>query len=191
LFRRNSFSRLYHILSHYFKSNNDLLSLTQYMLRPTFVFGIDIPLGTFMYMSESSDPYKYTVTTSIKYKDICFCVARDIRSWKVIPFITREYVSLKSMMGLCMNHCATSLVLYLTTSLFSFHFWMKTHLNLTGWILGGVGITLLNTSIFLSESSSASIAFFYLIQFEHCLHSIMVLGSGSLRSSTTMVEKQE
>jgi Glu-tRNA(Gln) amidotransferase subunit E-like FAD-binding protein len=33
------------------------------MLRPMFAFGIDIPLGTVMYISESSDLYKYAVTT--------------------------------------------------------------------------------------------------------------------------------
>jgi hypothetical protein len=52
LFRRNSFSRLYHIHPDYFKSYNDLLSLTQYILSPTFAFGIDIPSETFMYMFE-------------------------------------------------------------------------------------------------------------------------------------------
>jgi hypothetical protein len=161
------------------------------MLRPTFIFGTDIPSGTFMYMSESSDSYKYAVTTSINCKDRRFCVARDIRYQKVIPFIIVEYVSLKSMLGLCVNPCATSLVLYLTTSLFSFSFRMKTHLNPTEWILGGVGITLLNTSIFLSESSSASISSFHLIQSERCLHSTMVLESGSLRRSATIVDKYE
>jgi amino acid permease len=53
------------------------------------------------------------------------------------------------MPGLCANSCATSLSLYLTTSLFSLHFWIKTNINPTGWILGGVGITLLNTFLFL------------------------------------------
>jgi hypothetical protein len=104
------------------------------MLCPTFVFGTDIPSGTFMYMSESSDSCEYVVMASIYCKDTRFWVARDIRYHKVIPFITVEYVSLKSMSGLCVNSCATS-----------------------------VGIALLNTSLFLSESSSASIAFFYLI----------------------------
>jgi hypothetical protein len=99
-----------------------LLSLTQYMLRHTFAFGTDIPSGTFMYISESSDPYKYVVTTSINCKDRRFLVANDIRYWKVIPFITGEYISLKSMLGLCANFCITSLALYLTTSLFSFCF---------------------------------------------------------------------
>jgi hypothetical protein len=118
------------------------------MLCPTFVFGIDIPSGTFVYMSESSDSCEYVVMTSIDCKDTRFWVARDIRYHKVIPFITVEYVSLKSMSGLCVNPCATS-----------------------------VGIALLNTSLFLSESSSASIAFFYLIQSKRCLHSAIILGS--------------
>jgi hypothetical protein len=69
LFRRNSFRRLYHILLDYFKPYNDLLSLVQYMLRPTFAFNTYIPLGAFKYISESSDPSKYAVTTSINYKD--------------------------------------------------------------------------------------------------------------------------
>jgi hypothetical protein len=46
-------------------------------------------------------------------------------------------------------------------------------------------------SLFISESSSTSIASFHLIQSENCLHSAMVLGSRSLRRSATMVEKHE
>jgi hypothetical protein len=145
------------------------------MLRHTFAFSTDILPETFMYMSRSSDSYKYMTTTSINCKDICFCVIKDIRYHKVIPFITREYVSLKSISSLCVNPYTTSLTLYLTTSLFSFHFQMKTHLNPIGWILRGVGITLLNTSLFLIESISASVASFHLIQSERCLHSTMVL----------------
>jgi hypothetical protein len=67
--RRNSFSRLYHILKNHLKPYNDLLSLTQYMLRHTLVFDTDSPSETFMYMSESSYSYKYAVTTSINCKD--------------------------------------------------------------------------------------------------------------------------
>jgi hypothetical protein len=96
------------------------------MLRRTFAFDTDIPSETFMYMSKSSDPYQYAVMISINCKDICFCVVRDIRYRKVITFITGEYISLKSMSGLYMNPCATSLALYLTTSLFPFRFQMKT-----------------------------------------------------------------
>jgi hypothetical protein len=73
-----------------------------------------------MYISESNDPYKYALTTSINYKDRCFYIARDIRHQKFIPFITGEYVSLKSTSGLGVKPCATSLTLYLTTSLFLF-----------------------------------------------------------------------
>jgi hypothetical protein len=39
-------------------------------LRPTFAFGTDISSETFMYISESSDPYKYAVTTSINCKEL-------------------------------------------------------------------------------------------------------------------------
>jgi hypothetical protein len=65
LFRRNSFSQLYHILPDYFKSYKDLTTFTQYMLRFAFIFGTEIPSGTFMYMSESNDPYKYAIMASI------------------------------------------------------------------------------------------------------------------------------
>jgi hypothetical protein len=68
---------------------------------------------------------------------------------------------------------------------------MKTQLNLTGWILGGVGITLLNTSLFLRESSSPSIASVHLIQSERCFHYAMVLGLGSFKRLATLVEKHE
>jgi hypothetical protein len=122
LFRRNSSSRLYHILPDCFKSYSDLIHFTQYMLRFAFKFGTEIPLETFMYVFESNDSYKYAVTTSINCKDRCFCIARDIRYQKVISFITEEYVSLKSTSGLYIKSCATSLTLYLTTSLFSFLF---------------------------------------------------------------------
>jgi hypothetical protein len=98
-----------------------------------------------MYISESINPYKYVTMTSINCIDRYFYIARDIKYQKSIPFITREYVSLKLMSGLCVNPYATSLDLYLMTSLFSFGFWMKTYLNPTRWILEGVGITLLNT----------------------------------------------
>jgi hypothetical protein len=96
LFRMNSFSQLYHILLGCFKPYKDLTSFTQYMLRFTFIFGTEISSGTFMYISESNDPYKYAITTSINYKDIYFCIDRDIMYQKVIPFTIGEYVSLKS-----------------------------------------------------------------------------------------------
>jgi hypothetical protein len=141
-------------------------------------------------MSESNDPYKYMVTTSINYKDRCFCITRYIRYQKVISFITGEYVSLKSTLGLCVKPCASNLALYLTTSLFSFLFQMKIHLNPTGNVLGGVGITSVNTFLFLSELSSASIVSFHLFQSERFLQSAMVLGFGSLMKFSAMtVEK--
>jgi hypothetical protein len=122
LFSRNSFSWLYHILPDCFKSYNDLINFTQYMLWFAFKFGTEFPSGIFMYMSKSNNPYKYVVTTFINCKDRCFCIARDIRYQKVISFITGEYVSLKSISGLYIKLCATSLALYLTTSLFLFLF---------------------------------------------------------------------
>jgi hypothetical protein len=68
------------------------------------------------------DLYKYSVTTSINCKDMCFCIARDIRYQKVISFIIGEYVSLKLTLGLYVKPCVTSLALYLTTSSFLFFF---------------------------------------------------------------------
>jgi hypothetical protein len=65
---------------------------------------------------------------------------------------------------------------------------MNTHLNPTGKILGGVGITSVNTFLFLSELSSTSIASFYLFQSERLLYSTMVSGS-TMKFSAMMVEK--
>jgi hypothetical protein len=140
-----------------------------------------------MYISESNDPYKYAVTISINYKDRCFCIARDIRYRTVIVFITGEYISLKSTSGLCVKPCATSITLYLTTSLFSFLFRTKIYLNPIGKVLRGVCITSVNTFLFLSELSSASIASFHLFQSERFLHSAMVLVSGSFRKFSVMI----
>jgi hypothetical protein len=64
---------------------------------------------------------------------------------------------------------------------------MNTHLNPTGEILGGVGITSVNTFLFLSELSSASIASFHLFQSERLLHSYMVLESRSRRTFSGMM----
>jgi hypothetical protein len=125
------------------------------MLQFAFIFDTEIPSGTFMYMPESNDPYKYAIMTSINCKDRGFCIARDIKYQKVIPFITGEYVSLKSTPGLCVKPYAISLALFLTTSLFVFLFRTKTHLNPTGKVSGDVGITSMNTFLFLSELSSA------------------------------------
>jgi hypothetical protein len=67
------------------------------------------------------------------------------------------------MSSLGINPFATSLSLYLMASLVSFHFWVKIHLNASGWILGGVGITSVNTSLLFSEPSFALVASFHLI----------------------------
>jgi hypothetical protein len=73
---------------------------------------------------------------------------------------------------------------------FCFSFKRKKPLNPTRNVLGGVGITFVNTFIFLSELSSASIASFHLFQSERFLHYAMILGSGSLRKFSVMtVEK--
>jgi hypothetical protein len=59
--------------------------------------------------------------------------------------------------------------------------------NPTGKILGGVGITSVNTFLFLSTLSLPSIASFHLFQSEHFLHSAMVLRSGSARTLSAIM----
>jgi hypothetical protein len=174
LFRRNSFNRMYHIRLGCFKTYRDLASFTQYILWFACTFGIGIPLRTFMHISESSDLYKYVVTTSNNCKDRKHYIIRDIKYRMVIPFITGDYVSLKSMSGLCVNPCVTILDLYLTTSLYSFYFWINTHLNLTPKILGCICITSVNIFLFLNKLSSTSIASFHLFQIECLLHFVIV-----------------
>jgi hypothetical protein len=67
---------------------------------------------------------------------------------------------------------------------------MNTHLNPPGKILEGVGITSVNTFLFLSKLSSTSIASFHLFWSDHLLHSAMVLGPRLARNfSAMMVEK--
>ena len=87
---RNSLNRLYHIRPNCFKPYNDFCNLMQYMLRFALGFGMLIPSGTFMYISESNDPYKYAVTTSINCIGRRFCTVRDTKYRKVIPLITGE-----------------------------------------------------------------------------------------------------
>jgi hypothetical protein len=82
------------------------------------------------------------------------------------------------MPNLYVNPCATSLALYLTTSLFSFLLRTKTHFDPIGKIFQEVGITDKNTTYFLSKRNSTSIVSFHLIQSERLMHSAMVLGSG-------------
>jgi hypothetical protein len=123
LFRRNSFNRLYHILPNCFNPYMNLTSFRQYMLRLVFVFSTEILSATFMYMSESNNPYKYAFMTSINCKDRCFWIARDIRYRKVISFNTEEYVSLKStpglgggFSGLCLKTSSYGLVIWSSKS---------------------------------------------------------------------------
>jgi hypothetical protein len=65
---------------------------------------------------------------------------------------------------------------------------MKTHLKPTGKVFGDVGITDENTSLFLREANSASIASFHLFQSERFLHSTMDFGSGSFWMDSTTDE---
>src|SRR5438128_11878441 len=94
-----------------------------------------------------------------------FCTANDIKYLNVIPLITGEYVSSKSMLGLCVNPCATSLALYLTIALFSFLLRMKnsfrSHMECVSRSRHYCGKYL----SFL-ECNSTSIASFHLIQLD-------------------------
>jgi hypothetical protein len=56
---RNSFNRLYHIHLNCFKLYNDLASFAQYTLRFAFVFGIEIPSGTFTHTHTNTHTYMY------------------------------------------------------------------------------------------------------------------------------------
>ena len=85
------------------------------------------------------------------------------------------------MSSIYVKPLATSLSLYLTTSLLLFLLQTKAHLNPTGKSLGGVGIALVNTFHFLSEANSTWIASFHLGQSERFSHSAMVFGSWSFR----------
>jgi hypothetical protein len=64
---------------------------------------------------------------------------------------------------------------------------MNTYLNPTGKILGDVGITSVNTFLFLSELSSASIASIHLFQSKRLLHAATFLGSGLARIFLAMM----
>jgi hypothetical protein len=59
------------------------------------------------------------------------------------------------MLGLCANPYATSLALYLTTSLFSFNFLTKTYLKPIEKTLEGVGIADVNIPLLVSNAISA------------------------------------
>jgi hypothetical protein len=65
---------------------------------------------------------------------------------------------------------------------------METHLKPTEKVLGGVGITDDNTSLFLREAIYASIASFHLFQSERFFHSTMDFGYGSFWMVSTTDE---
>jgi len=91
-----------------------------------------------MYISLSSDPYKYVVTTFIKRISKLFVTTKLIKNLNVIASITGEYVSSKSIPGFCWKPYATSLALYLTISFFTLCFRTNTHLYPTGDTPSGV-----------------------------------------------------
>ena len=92
------------------------------------------------------------------------------------------------MPGLCVNPCATSLALYLTTTLLSSLFRTNTHLYPTGNTLGGVRATGPNNCLLESERNSISIASFHLTQSERFRHSAMDFGLGSSLIASMILE---
>ena len=91
-FIKHSLKRLYHILPDYFNPYRNLFNLIEYCSREPAPGSLN-PSGSFTYMSLSSDPYKYVVTTSIRRKSRFSFIARLIRYLKVVASIMGEYVS--------------------------------------------------------------------------------------------------
>ena len=91
-FIKYSLRRLYHILPDCFNPYRDVFNLIEYYSREPAPSSLN-PSGSFIYMSLSSDLYKYAVTTSIRRKLKFSFIARIIRYLKVVACITGEYVS--------------------------------------------------------------------------------------------------
>jgi hypothetical protein len=97
----------------------------------------------FTYISLSSDPYKYAVTTSIKRISKLSVTTKLIKNLNVSASTTYR------------KPCATSLTLYLTISFFLLHFRTNTHLYPTSDTPSNVSTTGQNTSRFASEFNFA------------------------------------
>ena len=70
--------------------------MIEYMLRDmeSYASGMLYPLGIFMYILLSNDPYRYVVTTSIKRMSKFSVTTKLIKNLNVIASITEAYVSL-------------------------------------------------------------------------------------------------
>ena len=104
--KRKSLNRWYHIRPDCFRPYSDLWSLTQWVLLGVLSL-FSKPAGVRMYISLSTLPYKYAVTTSINLIFNCSLTVRLIKYLKVMESMTGEYVASKSTPGLCENPCAT------------------------------------------------------------------------------------
>jgi hypothetical protein len=115
--------------------------------------------------------HKYAVTISINYKNRCFLIVRDIRYRKVISFIIEECfieINVRSLRKILCNR----------SRFISYH------------LIIFISLSNKNSFLFLSELRSVSIVSFHVFQSEHFLHSIMILGSGSLMKFSAMtIEK--
>ena len=146
-----------------FNPYKDHCNLIEYMLRGFVLFasGNLNPLGIFMYISLSMDPYKYVVITSMRRISNLSETAKLIKKQNVIASMIGKYVSSQSISSLCEKPCATNRALYLMIPLFSLCFRTTTHLYPTGFTSLGVWTTGPKTSRFVNEFNSAYIASFH------------------------------
>ena len=79
----------------YFNPYRDLCSLIEYTFWDVELYALGplYPLGIFIYISSSNDPYRYATTTSINRISKFSATTQLIRNLNVIASITRAYVS--------------------------------------------------------------------------------------------------
>ena len=94
-FSKYSLRRLYHMRLDCFNPYKDHCNLIEYMLQGFVLFasGNLNPLGIFMYISLSMDPYKYAVITSMRPIFSLSETTKLIKKQNVIASMTGEYVS--------------------------------------------------------------------------------------------------
>ena len=154
---RNSLSRLYHIRPDCFKPYNDFCNFTQYMFRFAAGFGMLIPSGTFIYISESSEPYKYAVTTSINCKDRRFWTANELNIGRLCHSSLENKSHYNQYRTFAWSLVLPTLLYISLPHYFLFSFRTKTHLYPIGKIPCGIVITFENTFILWSEAISVTI----------------------------------
>ena len=94
-FRKYSLRQLYHMSPDCFNPYKDYCNLIEYMLQGFVLFALGNlnPLGIFMYISLSMDPYKYAVITSMRRIFSLSKTTKLIKKQNVIASMTGEYVS--------------------------------------------------------------------------------------------------